>query len=223
MTSFFAPLLPEWVRVAEIEPALVHPAMLPTEEQSFVVGAVDRRRREFAAGRILVRQLLESLGQEAILGRASDGRPDWPAGIVGSITHCATLAAAAVARQRDCAGIGIDIEVEHALPQGVARLLFSEQEQRWIEHGDSAARAQTVLRAFCAKEALFKAIYPLTRRIPPVGALTVEPCATGQGFVGRLGVELAPFHKDTVLKGRWSARGGHVGAAVVIARTICPL
>ncbi len=212
----FAPLLPDWVRVSEMDPAMADSATLLPEERTFVAAAVARRRREFAAGRSLARGLLASLGKEAPLCREADGRPAWPPGIVGSITHCATLAAVAIASEDDCAGIGIDIEANRPLPQSAARLVLGEQEQGLIRHADPRLAAEALLRVFCAKEALYKAIYPLARRALPPHALTVERCAENEAFVARLGIEVAPFPKDVLLEGRWAVRRGHVAAAVVI-------
>lgn len=215
-TSIFASLLPDWVRVSEIDPAMADSATLLPEERPFVAAAVERRRREFAAGRSLARGLLATLGKAAPLLREADGRPAWPSGIVGSITHCETLAAVAIARANDCAGIGIDIEADRPLPQGVARLILSEPEQHWIQRSDPRLAAETLLRVFCAKEALYKAVYPLVRHALPPRALIVERGTQNDGFIARLGVELAAFPKGMLLEGRWAARRGHVAAAVVI-------
>lgn len=217
-TPLFASLLPDWVRVSEMDPATADSAMLLPEERTFVAAAVERRRREFAAGRNLAHSLLAGLGKEAPLRREPDGRPAWPPGIVGSITHCATLAAVAVASADDCAGIGIDIEVNRPLSQGTARFILGEREQQWIRRSDPRLATETLLRVFCAKEALYKAIYPIARCALPLHALTVERCARTESFVARLGVEAAPFPKDVLLEGRWAARHGHVAAAVVISR-----
>ena len=45
--------------------------------------------------------------------------PLWPAGVVGSITHCDGYRAAAVARATDLATVGIDAEPHEPLPDGV--------------------------------------------------------------------------------------------------------
>lgn len=215
-TSIFASLLPNWVRVSEMDPAMADGATLLPEERMFVASAVEQRRREFAAGRSLARSLLASFGKEAPLRREADGRPVWPPGIVGSITHCATLAAVAIAKADDCAGIGIDIEANRPLPPGVARLILGEQEQQWIRRSDPRLGAETLLRVFCAKEALYKAIYPLARCALPPQALIVERSARNDGFVARLAIEGTPFPKNALLEGRWAVRHGHVAAAVVI-------
>ena len=52
-----------------------------------------------------------------LAGRA--GEPRWPAGVTGSITHCAGYRACAVARTTDLAGLGIDAEPDAGLPAGL--------------------------------------------------------------------------------------------------------
>ena len=214
--SLFAPLLPDWVHVAEADPRIADSASLRPEERTFVAAAIERRRREFAAGRSLARGLLAPLGKAAPLLREADGRPAWPPGIVGAITHCETLAAVAIASADDCIGIGIDIEAHRPLPRGAARLVLGEQELRWIRHSDPRLAAETLLRVFCAKEALYKAIHPLARCALPPNALIVERGPRRGGFVARLGIEVAPFPKDVRFEGRWTAQRGYVAAAVAI-------
>ena len=45
------------------------------------------------------------------------GAPQWPLGVVGSITHCDGYRAAAVARGRDLRTIGLDAEPDEPLPR----------------------------------------------------------------------------------------------------------
>lgn len=131
-----------------------HPSELLSEEWALVATAVEQRRREFAAGRLLARRLVKSFGHSGPLGRQPDGLPDWPPGIVGSITHCVSLAAVAIGSAADCSGIGIDVEVNKPMPEGVPKLILTEEERSWSEAGHV-----TALQIFCAKEALDKAIY----------------------------------------------------------------
>lgn len=214
--DLFRPLLPAWVQVAQSDPAMADVAALPDDEKLAVVQAVAGRQREFAAGRSLARTLAARFGRHGPLLREPDGRPAWPAGLVGSITHCATLAAVALARTDDCAGIGIDVEHDQPLPPGVAPRLLNEPERRWIAGSDAPDAAQAMLRLFCAKEALYKAIQPLARRALSLQAFTIEASGDGDGFVARLGLDAPPFGRNTRLRGRWTAAGGYVAAAVII-------
>src|SRR6516225_8640665 len=95
------------------------PGLFPAEEPA-VRTAGPRRRAEFTAGRRCAREALARLGLPAapvLAGRA--GEPRWPAGVTGSITHCAGYRACAVARTADVTALGIDAEPDARLPAGL--------------------------------------------------------------------------------------------------------
>ena len=77
------------------------------------------RRREHATVRACARSALARLGQRPtpILNDA-DGVPIWPAGVVGSLTHCRGYRAALVALGTDVASVGVDAEPHEALSPG---------------------------------------------------------------------------------------------------------
>jgi 4'-phosphopantetheinyl transferase EntD len=154
-------LLPAWVAVAEATEADWNARLLP-EEAAPVARAVDRRRREFAAGRACARRALAGLGFEpGPIPSGRDRAPVWPAGVIGSITHCPGYCAAAVARLGDLLGLGIDAEVNRPLPQGVGEIVCTERELAWSEAQDCDAMPwRTVI--FSAKESVYKAWQPLT-------------------------------------------------------------
>ncbi|QIS40695.1 4-phosphopantetheinyl transferase [Clavibacter capsici] len=89
-------------------------------ERDAVATALPGRRAEFVTGRVLARRALARLGVPGCpIPVARSGAPVWPHGIVGSITHCAGLRAAAVGRRDEHAGIGIDATPARPLPGGV--------------------------------------------------------------------------------------------------------
>ncbi|HEY1920376.1 MAG TPA: 4'-phosphopantetheinyl transferase superfamily protein [Streptosporangiaceae bacterium] len=64
-------------------------AYLFPEEQAIIVNAVEARRREFGTVRRCAREALTGLGYPpAPLLPGQERAPQWPAGIVGSMTHC---------------------------------------------------------------------------------------------------------------------------------------
>jgi 4'-phosphopantetheinyl transferase EntD len=208
--SIFRPLLPERVLVAEIDPGHADPASLFPEERAVVANAIERRQREFAAGRLLARDLLKSFGCDGPLPRRRDGQVGWPSGVVGSVTHCTTLAAVAIARDSDCIGIGIDVEPVKVLSRGVVERVLTDEEAGWVRRDDEA------LRVFCAKEAFYKAIYPMAQKLLPFSAVSLEPVGEGGDFAARLCLDIPPFPKGTALRGRWRTGDGHAAAAMVI-------
>ena len=123
--------------------------------------ARDRRRREFLLGRAAAHQAIAALcgGSEQPIGRGPRGQPLWPAGLVGSISHTRGLALAAVARrraqQRPRRRRGAP---RSPRPAGGVRRVASPAEQAWIEADGPDLRLKLL---FSAKEAIFKALYPL--------------------------------------------------------------
>jgi 4'-phosphopantetheinyl transferase EntD len=136
------------------------------EEMAMVANAVDKRRREFVTGRRCARDALRSLGIEpAPILAGERGMPRWPPGVVGSITHCAGYRAAAVARSGDLLAIGIDAEPDGPLPAGVLDVVSLPAERGRLRAQAEARPAVHWDRVlFSAKESVYKAWFPLTRR-----------------------------------------------------------
>lgn len=134
--------------------------LYPEEQRALTPGAVEVRRLHFTLGRVAARRaLLRLLGQEHPIPRATDGRPLWPEGVVGAITHSGDLGAAAVATRQHCHGIGLDLERrDRVLRTNVRRMVCREAELPWVEGGPDNTR---LLMLFSAKEAIFKAFYPM--------------------------------------------------------------
>lgn len=156
-------ILPPHVAAAEAFGDCLEEA-LSVDEAAFVSGAVEKRRREFAAGRSLARHALAQLHHAPLSILVGPHRqPAWPAGIVGSITHCPGYCAAVVARADTVISIGIDAEVNASLPEGVLSRIAREEERAGIDDQvDSTICWDRLL--FSAKESVFKAWFPLTHR-----------------------------------------------------------
>jgi 4'-phosphopantetheinyl transferase EntD len=137
--------------------AVADPVALLPEERAAIATAVPLRQREFAAGRVCARRLLARFGlRDAALPAAADGRPCWPHGFVGSISHANGLCVAAVARRSRVAGVGIDIEVAHHLDQALWDLVCTPRELDWLRRHDAAGLLATAL--FSAKESVYKCL-----------------------------------------------------------------
>jgi 4'-phosphopantetheinyl transferase EntD len=153
-------LLPPGVAVAEAQLADWTAPIRP-EEAALIPNAVEKRRREFAAGRSCARRALTALGwsHELSILSGTRGEPLWPAGVVGSITHCKGYCAAAVALADRLQSIGIDAEPNVPLDERVRRGVCTPAEARRRSLRRDVDEA-TIL--FSAKESVFKAWYPLT-------------------------------------------------------------
>lgn len=137
------------------------------DEEDLIAGAVETRRMEFMTARRCARAALGLLGYDNV-GAIRSGRrrePLWPTGVVGSLTHCRGYRAAAIARASDFAAIGIDAERNVDLPTDVVSLIGRADELnrvRTLFPAHSGVAADRLL--FSAKEAIYKAWYPLTGR-----------------------------------------------------------
>lgn len=136
--------------------------LLP-EERAHVARAVEKRQREHAAGRWAARQALARLGVAPTAILVGDDRaPRWPAGIAGSITHCAGFAAAAVAHVEQVCALGIDAEVVRDAPfEGWQRTLVDVERAR-LATADGTPEVRALFATFAAKEAFFKLQWPVT-------------------------------------------------------------
>jgi 4'-phosphopantetheinyl transferase EntD len=167
-------LLPPAVAVAEStgSPPANAPGLFPAEAAA-VHTAGPRRRAEFAAGRSCGRAALAALGVAAgpiLPGPA--GQPLWPAGVTGSITHCAGYQACAVARTGDVAAIGIDAEPNAPLPAGLIERVATAPERAWISRHATASPAGAQPAA--AGEA---AAWPSARRAAAPSSAPPPPAA----------------------------------------------
>ena len=155
-------LLPPQVAAAEMREDDESAYLFP-EEASGLSGAAVSRVKEFATTRTCARHALQQLGCPALpIGRGRNREPIWPAGFVGSITHCRGYRAAAVAMQSDVIAIGIDSEPHVELPPDILNQVAFGRERFFLEQVDRGIHWDRVL--FSAKESIYKAWYPITGR-----------------------------------------------------------
>jgi 4'-phosphopantetheinyl transferase EntD len=188
-------------------------------EAAAVANAVAERRREFGTVRDCARKALLQLGVPAVaILPDADGAPLWPAGVVGSMTHCTGYRAAAVARSDELCSVGIDAEPHAAVSKEALDLILRDEERAHLlalEDTHPSLHWGRIL--FCAKEAVYKAWFPLTRRwldFDDVSA-TVHPDGT---FRARLRVRdprMASADRNG-LAGRWVVDRGLIAAATSV-------
>ena len=188
------------------------------EELEALGNPVEKRRREFVTGRACARRALERLGVEpGPVPSGPKGEPVWPAGVVGSITHCRVLRACAVARTDDLHSVGIDAEVHEPLPPGVLESIANQRERLALaQAGGGGISLDRVF--FSAKEAIYKAWFPLAERWLGFEDVHMTLSVPDRSFHGKLlvpGPEVAG-RPLTEFRGRWLAEGDLVFAAVVI-------
>jgi 4'-phosphopantetheinyl transferase EntD len=177
--------------------------------------AVGRRRREFTTGRACTREALARLGlPPTAVGSGTRGEPLWPAGVVGSITHCDGYRACAVAHARDVRALGVDAEVHAPLPADVLDVVASPAERRALSEHPEGLPWDRLL--FSAKEAVFKAWYPLTGRELDFEDVELRIDARGGTFEALVLVDAPELGGESRLRGRWRMDGAFVATAVVV-------
>jgi 4'-phosphopantetheinyl transferase EntD len=126
--------------------------------------------------------------------------------------------AAAVAWERDLRSLGIDAEVNRPLPEGVARRVCTDAERMWLAGLGPADGIDWPMLVFSAKESVYKAWYPLTRRW--LGFLDAEITVdrSRRSFRARLLVpppeSLGPAFE--AFEGRFATTREHVFTAVTV-------
>ena len=190
-------------------------ALFP-EEELLVARAVDKRRREFTTARACARSALARLGVEpAPILTGERGAPGWPPGVVGSITHCAGYRAAAVAPARAVLTVGVDAEPDDPLPDGVLAVISLPGERgRLADLAGAAPGVNWDRLLFCAKEATYKAWFPVARRWLGFEDADVTIDSANGTFLASLLVPApAPLAR---LSGRWLARDGLILTAITV-------
>ncbi len=216
--------LPRHVTCAERFDDLAGVRLFP-EEEAAMAHAVESRRREFATGRACARAAMSQLGLDPVaVPRGERGSATWPVGVTGSITHCAGYRAAAVAWARRVAALGIDAEPNEPLPEDVTPLVTTAAERdrlRLLPRGE--VRWDRLL--FSAKESVYKAWFPLTRRYLDFAEADVELHVAGDAvhhgaFTAHLaapGPRVGPAVVQD-LTGTWVLAHGLLATAVVLRR-----
>lgn len=214
------------IALAATENPVGDDTLLP-QERSLVDGVTGTRLAEFATGRHCARLALAALDPHLAampLLRDQHGAPEWPTGVVGSITHCAGWTGAVAARSRGSrfgrgvAAIGLDAEPITPLPAGVLEIVASGEEREALARLGAEQPGiawDTVL--FCAKEATYKAWYPLTGSVVGHDAVRVELSRAG-GFTAVASADDATGQPVTLkVHGRW-----RIGPRVVVVLGIIP-
>ncbi|KOG83531.1 MULTISPECIES: 4'-phosphopantetheinyl transferase [Streptomyces] len=222
-------LLPDDVSCAATREETVPDGTLFPEEEALMARSVAKRRNDFATARACARRAMAGLGLPPVaILHGHRGKPLWPEGIVGSLTHCHGYRAAALAREQDVLSLGIDAEPHAPLPEGVRELVTLPAERERIgpqaEEGSGALHWDRVL--FSAKESVFKTWYPVTgveldfveadltmhQESDPGGGGT--PGAARGTFTARL--LLTDPALPTTLRGRWRIEDGVIATAVLV-------
>ncbi|MGH3576331.1 MAG: 4'-phosphopantetheinyl transferase PptT [Mycobacterium sp.] len=195
------------------------------EEEPLIARSVAKRRNEFTTVRHCARIALGELGLPPVpILKGDKGEPCWPDGVVGSLTHCAGYRGAVVGRSSVVRSVGVDAEPHDLLPNGVLDAITLPEERHEIAALPDGLHWGRIL--FCAKEATYKAWYPLTKRwlgfedahIVFDVDVDVDVDGTAGGFVSNILIDGAALSGPplTALRGRWSVDRELVLTAILL-------
>jgi 4'-phosphopantetheinyl transferase EntD len=191
------------------------------EEEPLVARSVAKRRNEFVTVRYCARQALGELGLPPVpILKGDKGEPCWPDGVVGSLTHCEGFRGAVVGRRAEVRSVGIDAEPHDVLPKGVLAAISLPAERTELAGMPGNLHWDRIL--FCAKEATYKAWFPLTHRWLGFEDAHVTFTVDGSGAAGAFSsvILIDPAAESgpplTALAGRWSVRDGLALTAIVM-------
>jgi len=197
-------------------------APLP-EEEPLIAKSVAKRRNEFITARHCARIALGQLGVPPVpILKGDKGEPCWPDGVVGSLTHCTGYRGAVVGRAGAVRSVGIDAEPHDVLPHGVLDSISLPEERTEIPLAmPTGMHWDRIL--FCAKEATYKAWFPLTKRWLGFEDAHITFEAEGPGlavgsFVSKILIDGEALSGPPLiaLRGRWSVDRGLVLTAIVL-------
>lgn len=122
-----------------------------------------KRKTEFLLGRVCAYKAYEKLtGKELLsLPAHKDRSPEWPADIVGTISHNQYWVGAAVAKSDELLGVGMDFEVMGRTKLELAKQIRSERD---IKTHPSLTDEELLTVIFSCKESLYKALYPNVKK-----------------------------------------------------------
>ena len=215
-------VLPGGAALAAAEMYTDPPGLVPMpEEEPLIAKSVAKRRNEFITVRYCAREALGELGVAPVpILKGEKGEPCWPDGIVGSLTHTEGFRGAAVARHDAVRSVGIDAEPHGVLPKGVLDAIALPEERIELQALPAGLHWDRIL--FCAKEATYKAWFPVTHRWLGFEdahiTFDVDETGTSGGFVSRILIDPAAESGPPLesLSGRWSVRDGLALTAIVL-------
>ncbi|WP_417552112.1 4'-phosphopantetheinyl transferase family protein [Marinomonas fungiae] len=147
------------------------------------------RQTSFLAGRAAVMQWQDKFAKTSfIVPKGQDGSPQWPAGWLGSISHCSDEAIAVLYCQCeqshpvDLKGLGVDLEnLAQANQLVMSADLLGTASEHLLFQNLGFEQNEALLAIFSIKESIYKAIYPALQRF--VDFLEVEiVMLTSEGY-----------------------------------------
>ena len=187
------------------------------EEAHAIRSAVEKRAREFAAGRVAARAAMEQIGAgPQPIPMANDRSPAWPDGLIGSITHCDDMCLAVVTQSTNARAVGIDVEPDTPLDDDLLDTVCQIDERDWLSRHPADQRGQLAKVIFSAKESAYKAQYPLSKTLFGYEGLSVTPDFSAGRFTARFRMDAPPFRTGDEIAGSIALINGYILTSTII-------
>ena len=203
----FAQLLPDGLAMAETALSIAAISdrvdLLSGEEKAELSPMAPKRQAGFSSGRYCAARAQSLLKRDPEPILREERTPIWPQGLWGSITHTEHIAAAMVSSVRS---VGIDLEELDRMHEGLHKTLFTENEL--VALANYSVGADTIM--FSAKEAGYKAIYPVGKKFIGFHEAEIELDESSQTFKIRYVGDHEPNKALNSGEGRWAIALDHV-------------
>lgn len=139
--------------------------VLTSNEKLQMEGVSEKRIKDFSSGRFCAREVLGRLGNvnsEILIGPGKE--PLWPDGFVGSISHSKNIVGAVVSKSSQLVSIGLDIEKMGRVKKGMWNILFTQNEQKFLNTLSNDEEVFYTTLYFSMKESFYKLQFPLTQK-----------------------------------------------------------
>jgi 4'-phosphopantetheinyl transferase EntD len=194
-------------------------AVIPAFDGEVLPAATAQRLAEFRGGREAARCAMVELGVAKVaVPMAADRSPIWPPELVGSISHCDGFCLALVAYADRVRGLGLDVETLRDLPSEIWETVLRPEEIRYIQAVEPGRQGQVALAYFVAKEAVYKAQYPISKRL--FDFQTIRIIFESQRFMAEFMSDIPAFPCGTRIIGDLIEAEGFLAAVVVLPELV---
>jgi 4'-phosphopantetheinyl transferase EntD len=173
------------------------------------------RLREFSAGRAAARIAMRGAGVlTTSVPMGPDRAPQWPAGVFGTISHAGAYAVAAVrAASRDML-LGVDLAEDTGLDPLLWDIVLSDADCAWLADQPQRDWPHLAKLIFSAKEAVYKAQYPITRTLFDFHVLGIHADPVKGTFRARFLRDIGPFSAGFAVTGLARRCDGYILTSV---------
>lgn len=213
-SEFARPLFSDRVKMAWSDPRAPMPRLMG-DEVLVIEQVTAARAREFGAGRAAARAAMEALGHvpRPVL-QGEDRAPVWPPGLTGSITHSARDCLAVVTDSPDIAALGLDLEPSVPMEPALWPEICTPDEMLWLAGLGPSQRGHFAKLIFCAKEAVYKAQYQISRTMLGFQDVGLDMDLQAGRFSATIRHEVSGIPTGTRIGGRFVILSGNFVAAV---------